>query len=83
MSFSTPVIFGSPNNNAIFKIQELPFRDNGLADSQYIKELEDDQQMDPYDQCAVCSDITDFFRLAYLIPLAYPKSNQARSFSDI
>lgn len=51
------------NNDAVFKVQELPFSDNRLSDSQYIKEPDDDPKMDPYDQCAVCSDITDFLRL--------------------
>ena len=51
------------NNDAVFNVQELPFEDDILPDSSYIEEPVDDQMMDPFDQCSVCSDITDFLKL--------------------
>lgn len=51
------------NNDAVFNVQELPFEDDTLSDSSYIEESVDDLTMDPFDQCSICSDITDFLSL--------------------
>lgn len=51
------------NNDAVFNVQEPPFEDDILPDSSYIEEPVDDQMMNPFNQCSVCSDITDFLKL--------------------